>query len=74
MSTSPSPADLRALAARLDVKFYMLAAHPDVATHPSRLSQYLHGRIPLPDALAQRIREALETWPRALDAEPLGKK
>jgi hypothetical protein len=65
MSASvPTHDDLRALAAHRDVKFYKLAAHPDVAVHPSRLSQYLHGRIPLPDALAQRIRKALETWPR----------
>jgi len=53
-----SPADLRALAARCDVKLYQLAAL--VSVHPSRLSQYLHGRIPLPVEVAKRIRHALE--------------
>ena len=60
-ASTPSPADLRALAARRDVKLYVLAA--DVGVHPSRLSQYLHGHVPMPDAVAQRIHRALEETP-----------
>jgi plasmid maintenance system antidote protein VapI len=62
MSTNDTPlvgpAELRARVAFVGVKLYKLAS--DVDVHPSRLSQYLHGRIPLPPHMAARIQRALD--------------
>lgn len=55
---TPSPAELRARAAFVGIKMYKLASAVDC--HPSRLSQYLHGHVPLPDELAARIQRALD--------------
>lgn len=50
--------ELRFEIVRRDVRIYRVAARVDL--HPSRLGRILRGREPLSDALAQRIRAAIE--------------
>jgi plasmid maintenance system antidote protein VapI len=50
--------ELRFEIVRRDVRLYRLAARLDV--HPSRLGRILRGREPLSEALAERIRQAIE--------------
>jgi plasmid maintenance system antidote protein VapI len=56
MST-PTHEDLRGEIAKRAVVKYRLAGC--IGVHPSRLSQYLNGHVPLPQAVALRIQEAL---------------
>ena len=53
----PSASDLREAIARKQLLRYQLAAKAGI--HPARLSALLSGRVPLPDALATRIAEAI---------------
>jgi DNA-binding transcriptional regulator YdaS (Cro superfamily) len=57
-SPPPSPAELRARVAFVGIRMYKLGSRVDI--HPSRLSQYLHGHVPLPDEIATRIQRALD--------------
>jgi plasmid maintenance system antidote protein VapI len=61
MSTSvgPTAEDLRAEIARRRVVVYRLASL--IAIHPSRLSLYLNGHLPLSPELGFRILEALQS-------------
>lgn len=56
--TVPTAEDLRAEIARRRVILYRLASL--IAIHPSRLSLYLNGHLPLPPNLGLRILEALQ--------------
>lgn len=58
MLTIPSVDDLRAERARKQCPLYVLA--PKVGMNPNRLGAMLNGRLPMPDAVAQRVAEALE--------------
>jgi plasmid maintenance system antidote protein VapI len=54
----PTPAKLRALIAEhWPHPIYTLAAN--IRLHPNRLSAILHGRMPMPPGLAERILMAL---------------
>jgi hypothetical protein len=62
MSTqTPSPAELRARIAFADQPIYLVAARAQI--HPSRLSQMLHGHIPMPEEIARRVERALDEAP-----------
>jgi hypothetical protein len=61
MSSTPSPADLRAAIARRRVPIYVLA--PRLKIHPTRLGAMLSERVPLPPETAERIAEAIEQIP-----------
>jgi DNA-binding transcriptional regulator YdaS (Cro superfamily) len=60
-SAATTHAELRAQVAFVGIKYYKLASLVDV--HPSRLSQYLHGHLPIPNDVAARIRRALDGAP-----------
>ncbi len=57
MKKKTTAADLRGDIAKANVRVYKVAALVDL--HPSRLSEILHGHVPLSVDLAQRIREAV---------------
>jgi plasmid maintenance system antidote protein VapI len=54
----PTSADLRSLAARCNVHWYVVASL--IPLHPSRLSQLLNERIPMSPDIAMRIQHAIE--------------
>ena len=55
--TTPTPADLRAQAARVQVEYYVLAAR--VGVHPGRFGQMLGEKIPMPVSVAERAAAVL---------------
>jgi lambda repressor-like predicted transcriptional regulator len=56
-----TPADLRAERARRQVPLYQLAGR--VQVHPNTLGRMLAEKIPMPEAVARRVAEALEVGP-----------
>lgn len=58
VTSTPSPADLRAEVARHQLRLYTLA--PRVGLNPGRLGQVLSGRLPLSAEMASRIASAIE--------------
>ena len=63
---TPTAADLRSLAARRNVRLYVIAQL--VPLHPSRLSQFLNERIPMSSDVAIRIHNAINEAARILAA------
>jgi len=55
---TPTPQELRARIAFKGVKQYVVGGLANV--DPSRLSQYLNGHLPIPEAIAARISRAIE--------------
>ena len=61
MSETTSPPTRQELKARIaynELKQYKVGARADI--DPSRLSQYLNGHLPMPEAIALRIQRAIE--------------
>ena len=54
--------DLRTELYRLRLPIYKVAS--EVNVHPSRLSLYLNGRLPMPDALRSRLESVVEEQDR----------
>ncbi|MGH7412809.1 MAG: hypothetical protein ACREKJ_01235 [Candidatus Rokuibacteriota bacterium] len=59
ISAAPTAEDLMAEIGRRRAVLYRLASL--IAIHPSRLSLYLNGHLPLPAELAHRILEGLQS-------------
>ena len=57
-SATPTHDELRAQVDNAGFKYYKFASRINV--HPSKLSQYLHGRVPIPVDVIERIRRALD--------------
>jgi hypothetical protein len=53
----PTPGDLRAEIARLQINRYVLAGR--VGVHPGRLGAMLNGRLPMPPSVAERVGAVL---------------
>ena len=55
--------DLRTELYRLRMPIYKVAS--EVSVHPSRLSLYLNGRVPMPDELRNRLEKLVEKQARS---------
>jgi plasmid maintenance system antidote protein VapI len=67
METDKSAASLRALIAVRGVHVYRVAGV--MRLHPTRLSAYLHGRLPVSPELASRVVRAVEELSREITSE-----
>ena len=65
-----SNVDLRTELYRLRLPIYKVASQ--VSVHPSRLSLYLNGRLPMPDDLRSRLEALVEEQARTLSLLPHG--